>query len=444
MAFSQQSYTGQGITQQNVVDQSGQNIARGIEAFGEGLSRGIRGRAKAKSQAASLRSKLAPFAEDLAETYGVEPVNWKAFLDDKGLSDLQGVSDGFIVSMAKQLHDKKMASAEMQNKEAERGINQGIAQDAFNVSLLSGQSPAQAGLSALQNTGFVPQGAAEMAMDQRQATAYAQGTDQDFPQGTSLGTMQAIDKRRGDKAQEQRDVTSDALQERNLNSLIDYRDKQGNAIAAQAEAAKIEAQAEVQAAVQRGGLNTDQAKMSMDLFDKLNASQPVKQFGALQSQYSALENLILNKDKLEGPGDISMVFTFMKSLDPNSVVRESEFEVAARAGGLPERFVNEYNKLKDGSFLTDEMRQNFLSAARQAANSYVQSANIERGKYVEQGSRFGLPEEYSGGKPFVLKAKTYASEEEAIAAGESGALRAGEEFFIFRDGTYQPNMLELD
>lgn len=444
MSFSQQSYTGQGIVQQNVVDRSGENLARGISAFGEGIARGIEGRAKIKSQAASLRTKLAPFADDLAETYGVEPGNWKAFLDDKGLSDLQGISDGFIVSMAKQLHDREVASAEMQNKKAERGINQGIAQDAFNVSLLSGQSPTQAGLSAFQNTGFVPQGAAEMAMDQRQATAYAQGTDQDFPQGASLGTMQAIAKRKGEMAQEQRDVASDALQEKNLNSLIDYRDKQGNALAAQAEAAKIEAQAKVQAAVQRGGLNEDQAKMSMDLFDKLNASQPVKQFGALQSQYSALENLILNKDRLEGPGDISMVFTFMKSLDPNSVVRESEFQVAARAGGLPERFVNEYNKLKDGSFLTDEMRQNFLSAARQAANSYVQSANIERGKYVEQGARFGLPEEYSGGKPFVLKAKTYASEEEAIAAGESGALRAGEEFFIFRDGTYQPNMLELD
>lgn len=437
MSFSQQSYTGQGIVQQNVVDRSGENLARGISAFGKGIARGIEGRAKIKSQAASLRTKLAPFADDLAETYGVEPGNWKAFLDDKGLSDLQGISDGFIVSMAKQLHDKKMASAEMQNKEAERGINQGIAQDAFNVSLLSGQSPAQAGLSAFQNTGFVPPGAAKMAMDQRQATAYAQGTDQDFPQGTSLGTMQAIEK-------SNRDTAQDALQTKNLNSLINYRDKQANLYDAQAEAAKIEAQAEVQAAVQRGGLNEGQAKLSMDLFDKLNASQPVKQFGALQSQYSALENLILNKDKLEGPGDISIVFTFMKSLDPNSVVRESEFEVAAKAGGLPERFVNEYNKLKDGSFLTDEMRQNFLSAARQAANSYVQSANIERGKYVEQGRLFGLPEEYSGGKPFALKAKTYASEEEAIAAGESGALRAGEEFFIFRDGTYQPNMLELD
>ena len=435
MSFSQQSYTGQGIVQQNVVDRSGENLARGISAFGKGIARGIEGRAKIKSQAASLRTKLAPFADDLAETYGVEPGNWKAFLDDKGLSDLQGISDGFIVSMAKQLHDKKMASAEMQNKEAERGINQGIAQDAFNVSLLSGQSPAQAGLSAFQNTGFVPQGAAEMAMAQRQATAYAQGTDQDFPQGTSLGTMQAIEK-------SNRDTAQDALQTKNLNSLINYRDKQANLYAAQAEAARIEAQAEVQAAAQRGGLTEGQAKTSMDLFDKLNASQPVKQFGALQSQYSALENLIFKNDRLQGPGDIAIVFTFMKSLDPNSVVRESEFEVAAKAGGLPEQFVNQYNKLKDGSFLTDEMRLNFLSAAREAANSYVQSANIERDKYVDQGALFGLPEEYSGGKPFALKStKTFNSKADAEAARDSGEVRPGEKVMIMVNGVLSEHSL---
>lgn len=435
MSFSQQSYTGQGIVQPYMVDRSGENLARGISAFGKGIARGIEGRAKIKSQAASLRTKLAPFADDLAETYGVEPGNWKAFLDDKGLSDLQGISDGFIVSMAKQLHDKKMASAEMQNKEAERGINQGIAQDAFNVSLLSGQSPAQAGLSAFQNTGFVPQGAAEMAMDQRQATAYAQGTDQDFPQGTSLGTMQAIEK-------SNRDTAQDALQTKNLNSLINYRDKQANLYDAQAEAAKIEAQAEVQAAVQRGGLDKDQAALSMDLFDKLNASQPVKQFGALQSQYSALENLIFKNDRLQGPGDIAIVFTFMKSLDPNSVVRESEFEVAAKAGGLPEQFVNQYNKLKDGSFLTDEMRLNFLSAAREAANSYVQSANIERDKYVQQGRLFGLPEEYSGGSPFALKStKTFNSKADAEAARDSGEVRPGEKVMIMVNGVLSEHSL---
>tara|TARA_E500000305_G_scaffold96490_1_gene86566 strand:+ start:489 stop:1925 length:1437 start_codon:yes stop_codon:yes gene_type:complete len=121
MSFSQQSYTGQGITQQNVVDQSGQNLARGIESFGKGLSRGIEGRAKIKSQAASLRSKLAPHADSLAEKYNVDPGNWKAFLDDQGLGQLQGISEGYIVSMAKELHDAKVAESRMKVNQVEQG-----------------------------------------------------------------------------------------------------------------------------------------------------------------------------------------------------------------------------------------------------------------------------------------------------------------------------------
>lgn len=419
-----------------MVDRSGENLARGIEKFGEGIGRAIKARGRSKK----LRSQLKEFAEEYKPdnfegTDGEWVKQFASSLDDMGLPELEGMSENLLFKKSLQLYDAKIKQAELGNQTTQRGINQGISQDAFNVSLLSGQSPAQAGLSAFQNTGFVPQGAAEMAMDQRQATAYAQATDQDFPQGTSLGTMQAIEK-------SNRDTAQDALQTKNLNSLINYRDKQANLYDAQAEAAKIEAQAEVQAAAQRGGLTEKQAVLSMDLFDKLNASQPVKQFGALQSQYSALENLIFKNDRLQGPGDIAIVFTFMKSLDPNSVVRESEFEVAAKAGGLPEQFVNQYNKLKDGSFLTDEMRLNFLSAAREAANSYVQSANIERAKYVEQGRLFGLPEEYSGGSPFVLKStKTFNSMADARAAKDSGEVSPGEKVMIMVNGVLSEHSL---
>jgi len=436
MSFSQQSYTGQGIVQPYMVDRSGENLARGIEKFGEGIGRAIKARGRSKK----LRSQLKEFAEDYKPdnfdgTDGEWVKQFTSNLDDMGLPELEGMSENLLFKKSLQLYDAKIKQAQLQNQTAQRGINQGIAQDAFDVSLISGQPAHQAALSAFQSTSTVPPGAAEMAMDQRQATAYAQGTDQDFPQGTSLGTMQAIEK-------SNRDTAQDALQTKNLNSLINYRDKQANLYDAQAEAAKIEAKAEVQAAVQRGGLNEDQAKLSMDLFDKLNASQPVKQFGALQSQYSALENLIFKNDRLQGPGDIAIVFTFMKSLDPNSVVRESEFEVAAKAGGLPEQFVNQYNKLKDGSFLTDEMRLNFLSAAREAANSYVQSANIERDKYVDQGALFGLPEEYSGGKPFALKStKTFNSKADAEAARDSGEVRPGEKVMIMVNGVLSEHSL---
>ena len=90
------------------------------------------------------------------------------------------------------------------------------------------------------------------------------------------------------------------------------------------------------------------------------------------------------------------------------------------------------------------MKQKFLSSARQAAASYVQAANNERQRYVDQGERFGISEEYSGGKPYFLKAKTYSSEEEAIKAGQAGALKAGQQFFIYKNGRFEPNILEAD
>jgi hypothetical protein len=445
--FSKQSYSGQGMVQPMVTSQAGQNLARGIEKFGEGIGQAF----KSAGESRKLRAKLAPFADEFMPDNIKGTPQEKEFtkmfetrLDDMGLKELEGMSENLLLKKSLQMYDARIKQAQLQNQTAQRGINQGIAQDAFDVSLLSGQPPHQAALSAFQSTNTVPPGAAKAAMDRSQATAFAQGVDQDFPAGADISTMQAIERSRRGTLEDKMAAAKNEQESRNIESLISYRDKQANLYDAQAEASRREAQQKIQAQFDRGGLTEEQAKMSSDMFDKLNASQPVKQFGALQAQYSALENLILEKDSLQGPGDISIVFTFMKSLDPNSVVRESEFQVAARAGGLPEQLVNEYTKITEGSFLTDDMKQKFLSSARQAASSYVESANNERQRYVDQGARFGISEEYSGGKPYFLKAKTYASEEEAIKAGQAGALKPGQQFFIYKNGRFQPNILEAD
>jgi hypothetical protein len=47
-------------------------------------------------------------------------------------------------------------------------------------------------------------------------------------------------------------------------------------------------------------------------------------------------------------GDLALIFSFMKLIDPGSVVRESEFATAETAAGVPERLRNLYNKLETG------------------------------------------------------------------------------------------------
>jgi hypothetical protein len=64
-----------------------------------------------------------------------------------------------------------------------------------------------------------------------------------------------------------------------------------------------------------------------------------------------------------GAGDIAMVYSYMKMLDPTSVVREGEYATAENTGGVPEKIANVYNKIISGQRLTPSQRQEFLTAA---------------------------------------------------------------------------------
>ena len=71
-----------------------------------------------------------------------------------------------------------------------------------------------------------------------------------------------------------------------------------------------------------------------------------------------------------GAGDIALVTSFMKMLDPGSVVRETEF---ATAGGLRATLEGTLTKLQGGQFLSDSQRKTFVNLA----NKYMQAAERE-------------------------------------------------------------------
>ena len=64
-------------------------------------------------------------------------------------------------------------------------------------------------------------------------------------------------------------------------------------------------------------------------------------------------------------GDVSLVFSYMKLLDPTSVVRESEQELARNAAGLPERLQTGVNRLLRGETLSPDQRRDFAQRAVQ-------------------------------------------------------------------------------
>jgi hypothetical protein len=83
-----------------------------------------------------------------------------------------------------------------------------------------------------------------------------------------------------------------------------------------------------------------------------------------------------------GPASISIVYKFMKSLDPTSVVREGEFATATNAGGVPDAIMNGYNKLLKGERLPENVIADFEIAAAELANSSIDATGQAVDSYL--------------------------------------------------------------
>lgn len=74
-----------------------------------------------------------------------------------------------------------------------------------------------------------------------------------------------------------------------------------------------------------------------------------------------------------GASDQAMVFSFMKTLDPGSVVREGEFAQAAKNAGLGSQIVNMFDRVDKGKILTDGQRDAMLSVGEGIYNKKVEN-----------------------------------------------------------------------
>jgi hypothetical protein len=71
----------------------------------------------------------------------------------------------------------------------------------------------------------------------------------------------------------------------------------------------------------------------------------------------------IKQTKTDAAGDLSLIFSYMKMLDPGSTVREGEFATAQNAVGVPDRVRNMVNKVLSGERLAPEQRKQFLGQA---------------------------------------------------------------------------------
>lgn len=129
---------------------------------------------------------------------------------------------------------------------------------------------------------------------------------------------------------------------------------------------------------------------------------------------------ILASDKTAA-GDISLIFGFMKLLDPMTGVREGEYASASNAASIPIRIQNLYNKALSGEKLSDDQRNMFK---KQADKLYRAAAvkekevrkGIERiatGYGLKTENIFYTPTEVAPGAPAPAVAPTPAAPQPA-------------------------------
>lgn len=82
-------------------------------------------------------------------------------------------------------------------------------------------------------------------------------------------------------------------------------------------------------------------------------------------------------------GDISLIYSYMKMLDPTSVVREGEYATAANSGGVGEKVQAIYNSLLSGQRLTDNQRSDFVNRSGRMLQTEHGKAKGDAERYRE-------------------------------------------------------------
>ena len=111
----------------------------------------------------------------------------------------------------------------------------------------------------------------------------------------------------------------------------------------------------------QGGIKTAKDRIGIEADLRKEYAGLAKPYFETRDAYSRIEQ----SAKAPSPAsDISLIFNYMKMLDPGSVVREGEFATAQNAASIPERIAAQYNRAVAGERLTEAIRADFVNQAR--------------------------------------------------------------------------------
>jgi hypothetical protein len=113
----------------------------------------------------------------------------------------------------------------------------------------------------------------------------------------------------------------------------------------------------------------------------------MKPFTDLSQAFNKVEAAALNPS---AAGDISMVYGYMKILDPGSTVMQGEQATASNAGGIPDRVRAMYNKALTGQTLAPDVRNDFYAQSRNLIESQRQMQQDIAARYTSIATQNNL------------------------------------------------------
>jgi hypothetical protein len=119
---------------------------------------------------------------------------------------------------------------------------------------------------------------------------------------------------------------------------------------------------------------------------EFTALPTVKEFANRRGALGVIESAAQDPS---AAGDLALIFAYMRMLDPGSVVRESEFQLAAQAGSLPQVAQAGYNRVISGQRLTKDQREDFISRSQKIYERQEKEFGNVYDNYARRAERIG-------------------------------------------------------
>jgi len=159
----------------------------------------------------------------------------------------------------------------------------------------------------------------------------------------------------------------------------------------------------------KSGVTVNTGDDAFGLKDRFQGENTLRKgYDAQSKPFTDMErsfNRIYNSDS-NGVGDMSLMFAYMKLLDPASTVREGEIATLENAGGVPNAIISAYNKAKGTGKISDKMRKMIKAQSRKFYDAEYSKQNDRYDNATSTANKYGLDSvNITGKRPEYMKLK---------------------------------------